>query len=602
MFFSHAQPMTRPHHVPVASRFGGVRRHRQAAGAGLALGALALLTPLDAMAAVFITYTAPTQISSADTSVGIEVAVEATEAFETSIGCTYTVTIAAFAPSLEGSTLGETEVSVPAEGAFSAGATISTNIANVPVDAAFIDNGEFEVQISDVQDSCLGDGGFPVDVDTASSIVTVSAEEPPVTEEPTLTSRQERVAETVDGACAALREIPEADRTSGQNDLIAVCDSASESSNPGAIYDGLAPEEVSAQGRASMQTMRQQLANVGSRITELRAGSSGFSARGFSVALNGEAVPVHMLSGALGGGASEDDSVGSDILAFSNFGVFINGSAAFGRRESTSNEQGFSSDTLGLTAGADYRFSPETVAGVALGYTRTDSDLRNNAGGVDVDGYSLSIYGTHFLPRSFYVDGIATVGRNRYDTTRTIFSGPGGQSAKAKPDGNEYALGLNLGYDYYDGPWTVSFQSSLDYVRVEIDSYRERASNPNNPGAGTMLAIDDQTVESETAELAIQLSYTQNHPWGVLLYSTRWGVEREFSDDARRINARFLEDPTNTSFSLFTDDPDSTYINLGAGLTAQFARGRSAYLFMESVEGRSGFSLYQIDVGVRLEF
>ncbi len=411
-----------------------------------------------------------------------------------------------------------------------------------------------------------------------------------------LTGRQRTIAETLDQACGALREIPEEERSSRQNDLIATCDRAAESDTPGAIYDGLAPDEVSAQGRASLQTMRQQLENLGSRITDLRAGANGFSTRGLAVALDGERLPVSLFADALGGGGSDD------ILAFSNWGFFLNGSAAFGSRSRTDGEPGFRSQTLGITAGLDYRFTPQTVGGVALGYTRTDTSLRNNAGGVDVDGYSLSLYGTHFLPRAFYVDGIATIGRNRYDTVRMVFPGPDGQRAEARPDGTEYALGLNVGYDFSDGPWTLGLQSSFDYVRVEIESYRERPESPDNAGAGSLLRIGSQTIESRTAELALQLSYAESYPWGVMVYSTRWGVEREFSDDSRRIDARFVEDPTNTSFSLRTDEPDRTYMNIGAGLTAQMARGRSAYLFLESVEGRSGYSLYQIDIGFRMEF
>ncbi|MCP1673944.1 outer membrane autotransporter protein [Natronocella acetinitrilica] len=479
----------------------------------------------------------------------------------------------------------ETDIGSVTPPGFEANSGMATFNYEVPTDAepGFTDSGGILVT-----DSGQSDGLFiPVQISVGSQ---------ELSEQEGLTPRQRSVANSLDAACGALREIPEEERTSRQNDLIATCDRAAESGTPGAIYDGLAPEEVAAQGRASMQTMRQQLQNVGSRITELRAGATGFSARGFNVALDGERLPVNMFTNALGAGASDD------ILAFSNFGFFVNGSAAFGNRQQTDNEQGFRSRTLGLTAGLDYRFSPQTIGGVALGYTRTDTDLRNNAGGVDVDGYSLSLYGTHFLPRSFYVDGIVTVGRNRYDTVRTVFSGPDGQSAKARPDGMEYAVGLNAGYDLSDGPWTVGFQTSLDYIRVEIDSYRERATNSNNPGAGSLLRIDSQTIESKTAEVAVQLSYAENYPWGVMVYSTRWGLEREFSDDSRRINARFIEDPTNTRFSLRTDDPDRTYMNIGGGLTAQFARGRAAYLFLESVEGRSGYSLYTVDVGFRMEF
>lgn len=428
-------------------------------------------------------------------------------------------------------------------------------------------------------------------------------EEPPQEEEPTqddLTARQQEVARTVQNACQAVRQIPEGERTSRQDDLIDVCEAAAADPNAGTnYYDGLAPDEVAAQGRVSMQTLRQQMDNVSSRMSDLRASVSGVSTRGLSLAMQDGQAPPALYSNLLGGGASSD----SDILAFSQWGVFVNGMVTQSRRDTTSGEPGFRRRSYGLTAGADYRLTSDAVVGAAIGLTRTDTDLHNNAGGVDVDGYSLSLYGTRFLGDAFYVEGIATLGRNRYDTVRTVFSEPiGNQSALARPKGNEYGLGLNAGYDRASGPWTTSYQASFDHLRTEIDAYTERPSHPDNLGAGALLHIDGQTIESTTAEAAVQLAYASSQSWGVMHYSGRLGLEHEFGDRSRLIHAQFQEDPTNTTFSLRTDSPDRTYLNLGVGLTAQMAQGRAAYVFLESVEGRSGYSHYQIDVGFRMEF
>lgn len=404
-----------------------------------------------------------------------------------------------------------------------------------------------------------------------------------------LTPRQQEVASTVNNACDEVRQIPEEERTSGQNDLLAVCDAAAEDPDPGTnYYDGLAPDEVAPQGQVSNQTMRQQMDNVSARMQELREGATGVSISGLSLNNN-----------LLGGGASSD----SDILAFSQWGAFVNGSVSQSRRDTSEAEPGFRRDSYGLTTGVDYRLTADTVVGAALGFTRTDTDLHDNAGKVDVDGYSLSLYGTSFLGDAFYLEGIATLGRNRYDTVRTVFREPiGTQSALAKPDGDEYGLGLNAGYDLSRGPWTTSFQASVDYLRGEIDGYTERPSHPDNLGAGSLLHIDSQTIETTTAEAAVQLAYASSQSWGVMHYSTRLGVEHEFDDRSRQIKAQFQEDPSNSTFSLRTGSLGRTYVNLGAGLTAQLPRGRAAYIFLETVEGRSGYNHYQVDVGFRMEF
>nr|WP_275298104.1 autotransporter outer membrane beta-barrel domain-containing protein [Halomonas campisalis] len=332
---------------------------------------------------------------------------------------------------------------------------------------------------------------------------------------------------------------------------------------------------------------------------ELRAGTTGLSTGGLTLAQHDGLTPSGLYGNVLGAGASGDN----DILAFSQWGVFVNGTVSQSRRDTTMGEPGFRRESYGLTAGVDYRLTADTIVGAALGFTRTDTDLRRNAGKVDVNGYSLSLYGTRFLGEAFYVEGIATAGRNRYDTVRTVFVEPiGTQSAMAKPRGNEYGLGLNVGYDRPSGPWTTSYQAGFDYLRTRIDGYTENPSHPDNLGAGTLLNLDSQTIESKTAEAAVQLSYAASQSWGVMHYSGRLGLEHEFGDRSRSITAQFQEDPTNTTFALRTDSPDRTYLNLGAGLTAQMPRGRAAYVFLESVEGRSGYRHYQVDVGFRMEF
>ncbi|MCH8504826.1 MAG: autotransporter outer membrane beta-barrel domain-containing protein [Ectothiorhodospiraceae bacterium] len=581
---------TGAHHISEdrRARFHARRRPRPSWLAGLLL-----LTPCMVHGSVLITFNPepPARVSASAGSVGLTIVVQAQSTFETGLDCAFGIFVAADAAG-QAQESDDTTVVVPA-GTYGPGDTIDSGSITININDTFREAEGFSVGISDFTDSCGGDGGYQVEADFEPRFVAISQG---LGDREGLTDRQRRVAGALANACAALQEIPEDERTPRQNDLVTICDAAAAADEPGAIYDGLAPEEVAAQGRAGLQSMRQQLQNISTRVGELRAGATGFSTGGLAIALHGEQLPVRLIGNALGGGA------GDDFLAFSRWGLFVNGSASFGSRERTDNEPGFRSKSFGLTAGIAYRFTPETVAGVALGLTRTDSDLRANAGGVDVDGYSLSLYGTHFLPNAFYVDGIVTIGYNRYDTVRTLFSDPNGQNARASPRGTEYALGLNAGYDHASGPWTASLQAGLAYVRVEIDSYTERPSNPNNPGTGAMLAIDSQSIESKTAEAAVQLTYAASHPWGVMLYTGRWGVEREFSHDSRRINARFVEDPTGSTFALRTDAPDRIYVNIGAGITAQMARGRAAYVFFESVEGISGYSLYHLDLGFRMEF
>lgn len=459
----------------------------------------------------------------------------------------------------------------------------------VPADAADGDEYLGTIEISDSQGN-----------ETLRIPVQITVQSQSLGEIPGLTPLQREVAVALDNACRVIGSIPQEERTAEQGDLAATCDAVGQSGIPGSLLQGLAPEEVAAQGRASLTTVGQQIGNVTRRMQLLRqGGTGGFSVSGLSLSLDGQVIPVALLADAVG--RSFGGSAG-ELADSGRLGWYISGSGVKGSRRGTDRESGVDYRSLGLTAGADYRFSPNTIAGAALGLTRSNSDLKDDSGGVDVDGYSFSLYATHYMPRQFYLDGVLVIGRNEYETVRTVFGGPDGQRALSRPKGNELGLGLSGGYDLVHGPHMVSLLAGVDYLRGRIDGFEERASDPGAPGAGSLLVIERQTVDSLTTELAVQ--WTQAIAWrrGVLLPTARLGVEYEHRNDSRSINARFIHDPSETRFTVRTDDPDRTYFNVGAGLSAQFTHGRAAYLFFETVQGRSGVSEQRVDAGVRFEF
>jgi hypothetical protein len=51
-----------------------------------------------------------------------------------------------------------------------------------------------------------------------------------------------------------------------------------------------------------------------------------------------------------------------------------------------------------------------------------------------------------------------------------------------------------------------------------------------------------------------------------------------------------------------TNNPDRNYFNLGAGLSATFTRGVSAFVYWETVLGRQNFTANSFTGGIRFEF
>ena len=173
--------------------------------------------------------------------------------------------------------------------------------------------------------------------------------------------------------------------------------------------------------------------------------------------------------------------------------------------------------------------------------------------------------------------------------------------ARSETDGSQYAFSLSTGYDFTARGFTFGPYGRINYLKADIDAFQEHIDN-TNPGFGLALSIDDQDVESLTWVLGGQGSYALSTRFAVLLPQVRFEWEHEFLNDRRTVTARFVSDPANTPILLDTDRPDRDYFNFGAGLSAVFQRGTSAFVYYETVLALRDVTAHKIAVGVRLAF
>jgi outer membrane autotransporter protein len=455
-------------------------------------------------------------------------------------------------------------------------------------------------------------------VTLGGGVASVQAQQRFITLIPGLTPPQAAVGRAIETLCPPLATAPAGTPfTPAQNDLISRCSEmvVNSGTNPEAVRGALlpvAPEEVPAQGNTSVEFSRVQQANIAARLSALRGVASGRGIRGVSLNGNGDTFAGALAS--LSPSGSSTAAAGAEASrSLPRLGVFLNGTLTLGDKDATSREAGFDLDAVGLTAGLDYRLMDSLILGAAFSYTSTEADLDSSGGNVDVDRYMGSIYGLYYIGERFYLDGIASFGGNAYDMRRNIlYQIPGvglatgtttsvNQTAESDTDGTEYSFGLGAGYDFHLRGFTFGPFGRLNYGKAELDGYQETIKNTGD-GSGLNLAFGDQDVDSLTTVLGAQVSYAISTGWGVVLPQFRLEWEHEFLNDSRTIQARFVNDPARTAFGLTTEDPDRDFFNLGAGLSAVFARGRSAFLYYETVLGLRDITAHNIVAGVRLTF
>lgn len=435
---------------------------------------------------------------------------------------------------------------------------------------------------------------------------------------PQLNQPQETVAGAVDILCPALRAAT--NLSPEQQDLLARClelvNNAGD--NPDQVQDALDQyeQDVSlALADAALGGLNAQFDNVRQRIGQLRSGrasgqGNGVDLSGLGVATSTGMMPLGFLPSIVqeadegeGGGSSE---VGAD---FGRWGFFASGIIGRAEQDGSGGSPDYDYDTTGLTAGVDYRVNEAWVLGAALGYTQQDTELGNDGGDVDAKGWSVTGYSTWYHSSNWYLDGVMSFGNNDYDLRRSIvyqIVGSNGaitqidQLASASTSGDQLMGSISGGRDFQKGAWSFGPYLRASYQRVEFDAYDEELQA--GPGSGLGLSVQSRALKSVTGVLGGKVSYAMSRDWGILLPYAQVEWEHEFKDDPQQVVTRFLYDPTGTVIRLNGQEIDTDYFNIGVGLSAVFAGGKSGFIYYERVAGSEGLSQDSLSLGVRIEF
>ncbi|MGD8429343.1 MAG: autotransporter outer membrane beta-barrel domain-containing protein [Ectothiorhodospiraceae bacterium] len=371
-----------------------------------------------------------------------------------------------------------------------------------------------------------------------------------------------------------------------------------------AAYQQLAAEETIAPGNMATDTANIQTTAILGRIDALRGSGGSLARTDPGTDSPGSRTLVASLNDALTLGlANGTTTLNGD---WRRLGIFVNGDFGFGEKDTSDREDGFDYDSRGVTAGVDYRLTEALVLGGAVGYSRLSADFKKSTnvtgGSVDADSYNVFGYGLYTVG-GYYVNGLLGYTSTSFDIDRRILYEPApgstaegaNRTATADTDGSQVEVSLAGGYDYRRNALTISPELRLDYLNADIDSYRESGAQ------GLVLQVDDQTIESFTSALGVQASFTTSHSFGALIPQARVEWIHEFSNDGRRIETQYVNDPRNNVLALQTEDPDRNYALIGLGVSAVFQSGMQAFINYETLQGLKNIESHLITAGIRLE-
>ena len=424
---------------------------------------------------------------------------------------------------------------------------------------------------------------------------------------PNLSPEQQVVAVAVDNLCPALANKP--DLSPEEADLLARCRELlfAAGSNPAATATALGEllsDTGEAQATSAAIAVGAQVQNVNARLLALRSGGNPSPLAGLRFTAAGGTLQLTSLLEAM----DSDEKKPVEPAGFSRWGFFATGNIGRGEADANGTTPAYDFDIEGLTAGVDYRQRDNWIYGLALGFTRQDTDLAGGQGSVGMTGWSVSAYSTYSLKNVWYIDGVATLGRNRFDLDRRIsysLPGAGGpvaidQMATGRPDGSLFSAALTFGGDFHRRTWGFGPYGQVVYSRMGFASYEE--SMLVGPGSGLGLAVDARSVTSLTGILGSRLTWTHSADWGVFVPTLSLEWNHEFKSDPDSISARFIHDPTQTAITLSGAQTDADYFRFGIGLSLVLKHGRSGFFLLQHLIDRQGQSQDNLSLGIRIEF
>ncbi|HHJ38531.1 MAG TPA: autotransporter outer membrane beta-barrel domain-containing protein [Methylothermaceae bacterium] len=405
----------------------------------------------------------------------------------------------------------------------------------------------------------------------------------------TLNDTQKNMAQVVFEACSQRNAQLEEEFRNRCNALVGAAKQGAPEVE-GAIQQA-SPEQTLSFGIEATRTMAGHVNIVsGSLLGRLSMLRAGLDNRAYRVA----GVQLFRNGNPLKGGNAGDDT------DFGKIGIWLNTSYHIGDVDSTFSHRGFNFENWGVTAGADYRFTENLVAGGSFSYITSDNDFDGDGGGSNNDSYIGSIYGSYYITDAFYVDGIASYGGINFDITRNIrYAIPGDTvetRARADTNGEQYGFALSTGYQLHWQSLNFTPYLRFSYLGFHVDDYKEKGGN------GWGMRFREQNTRSVKTVLGAQTSYAISLPWLVLTPQFRAEWHHEYKDNARNITASFLGDPVAQEFLIKTPKPDRNYATFGVDFAATFAHGASAFVNYEALVGYRNVSSHKIMLGARLDF
>jgi outer membrane autotransporter protein len=213
------------------------------------------------------------------------------------------------------------------------------------------------------------------------------------------------------------------------------------------------------------------------------------------------------------------------------------------------------------------------------------------------------LYATYLPFDRAFINAVIGYSRNENANDRKVvvpLAGAQGSTdlgrTSADYDENQYTATLQAGYDHPIDNFTIGPRLGFAYGYSQVGSFREKGDT----GAELRYSGLDQT--SVQTSLGTAATVKIAIPYGVLLPQASVAWVHEYANDARNIDARFVDAPGAPRFTFQRERPARDWADIGLGVSASLVNGMQPFAQFQTIQGNENFVSYGGTAGLRFSF
>jgi len=185
-----------------------------------------------------------------------------------------------------------------------------------------------------------------------------------------------------------------------------------------------------------------------------------------------------------------------------DWALWSEGSVSFGRIGDTSLSSAQDISALGISIGADKKIENNkvsrfysTIYGIALRLGIDEVDIGTYGSKVDTNAISLSIYGTHYLDQSGFIDGV--IGASHLNTDLVRKNSGETDKNNGERDGKQIYGSIKFGREFEHNEFNVTPTGRINISHTRLEGFTESGTEA--------LRYDDQDINSLMGSLGVMI-------------------------------------------------------------------------------------------------